>query len=85
MKKYLFKMRWLLAGSVVVSIIESVVTAVMLLFPGWLVDGYKKGLPYMEKLFAGYTVTFVLYLLMAYLGNRCGDKRRLGLYAAYFR
>ncbi|MDY6323651.1 MAG: ABC transporter ATP-binding protein [Catonella sp.] len=78
MKKYLFKMRWLLAGSVVVSIIESVVTAVMLLFPGWLVDGYKKGLPYMEKLFAGYTVTFVLYLLMAYLGNRCGDKRRLG-------
>ena len=45
MKKYVYKLKGLLFISVIFSVINAVINAAMLLFPGLLIDNYKKGLP----------------------------------------
>lgn len=77
MKKYILKIRWLLLGSVVLSSVHAILNALMLLFPGWLVDGYQNGFPYVAKLLAAYAVIFVAYLVNAYFSNRAADYRRI--------
>lgn len=77
MKRYILKIRRILCCSVVLSIVKAVINALMLLFPGWLIDGFSKGLPYIVKLLAAYTVLFVLYLINAYFSNRAADYRRI--------
>lgn len=77
MKKYLGKIRWFIAGSILLSFVEAVLTSVTLLFPGLLIDHYQKGFDYIWKLVAVYAVIFVLYLLEAYIANRVADHRRI--------
>ena len=50
MKKYVYKLKGLLFISVIFSVINAVINAAMLLFPGLLIDNYKKGLPYIQKM-----------------------------------
>lgn len=77
MKKYLGTIRWYIAGTMVSNLIEAVISAVMLLFPGWLIDNYQKGLSYVGKLLAAYAGVFLIYLIEAYLSNRLADYRRI--------
>lgn len=77
MKRYILKIRGILCCSVVLSLANAVINALMLLFPGWLIDGFSKGLPYIVKLMVAYAVLFVLYLINAYLSNRASDYRRI--------
>lgn len=77
MKKYIMKMRGILFCSVLLSLANAVINALMLLFPGWLIDGFSKGFPYIAKMLAAYLSLFLLYLLNAYLSNRAADYRRI--------
>lgn len=77
MKKYIRKMRGILFFSVILSSANAVLNALMLLFPGWLIDGFSKGFPYIGKLLAAYMGLFLLYLLNAYFSNRAADYRRI--------
>ena len=61
MRKYLHTIRWYIAATIAASLIEAVISAVMLLFPGLLIDNYQKGFSYMGKLLAVYAVVFFLY------------------------
>ncbi len=77
MRKYLHTIRWYIAATIAASLIEAVISAVMLLFPGLLIDNYQKGFSYMGKLLAVYAVVFFLYLAEAYFSNRLADYRRI--------
>ncbi|MCD8046825.1 MAG: ABC transporter ATP-binding protein/permease [Clostridiales bacterium] len=77
MKKYLNTIRWYIAATIAANFIEAVISAVMLLFPGWLVDNYQKGFAYVGKLLAAYAGVFLIYLIEAYLSNRLADYRRI--------
>lgn len=77
MKKYLNTIRWYIASTVVANLVEAVINAVMLLFPGWLIDNYQKGFFYVGKLLAIYAGVFMIYLVEAYFSNRLADYRRI--------
>lgn len=70
-------MRGILFFSVLLSSANAVLNALMLLFPGWLVDGFSNGFPYIAKMLAAYLGIFLLYLLNAYFSNRAADYRRI--------
>lgn len=78
MKRFILKIRGILCWSVVLSLMNAVINALMLLFPGWLIDGFSKGFPYIAKMLAAYALLFVLYLINAYFSNRAADHRRIG-------
>ncbi|MCD8325707.1 MAG: ABC transporter ATP-binding protein/permease [Lachnospiraceae bacterium] len=77
MKKYLSTIRWYIVGTIAANLIEAVISAVMLLFPGWLIDNYQKGFAYTGKLLAAYAGVFLIYLVEAYFSNRLADYRRI--------
>ncbi|MCD7859240.1 MAG: ABC transporter ATP-binding protein/permease [Firmicutes bacterium] len=77
MKQYLNTIRWYIAGTIVTNFIEAFISAVMLLFPGWLIDNYQKGFAYTGKLLAVYAGVFLIYLVEAYFSNRLADFRRI--------
>lgn len=77
MKKYLKTIRWFIAASIFLNMVEAVITSIMLLFPGLLIDNYQKGFSYIGKLVAAYAGAFLLYLAVAYLSNRLSDFRRI--------
>ena len=66
MKKYVYKLKGLLFISVIFSVINAVINAAMLLFPGILIDNYKKGLPYIQKMLFIYALIFIGYMINAY-------------------
>lgn len=83
MKKYVIKMHGILLASVGLSLIKAVLNALMLLFPGWLIDGFSKGFQYdVAKMLVAYICTFLLYLLNAYFSNRMADYRRINFESA---
>ena len=77
MFKYIYKLKGLLFLSVILSIINAVINAAMLLFPGLLIDNYGKGFIYIKKMLIIYSIVFVAYLLNAYFSNRAADYRRI--------
>ncbi len=77
MRKYLNTIRWYIAATIAANFIEAVISAVMLLFPGWLVDNYQKGFSYVGKLLVAYACVFLIYLVEAYVSNRLADYRRI--------
>ena len=77
MKKYVYKLKGLLCISVIFSVINAVINAAMLLFPGLLIDNYKKGLPYIQKMLLIYALVFIGYMINAYFSNRAADYRRI--------
>ncbi|MCD8075167.1 MAG: ABC transporter ATP-binding protein/permease [Lachnospiraceae bacterium] len=77
MKKYLNTIRWYIVGTIAANFIEAVISALMLLFPGWLIDNYQKGFAYTGKLLAAYAGVFLIYLVEAYCSNRLADYRRI--------
>ena len=77
MKKYVYKLKGLLFISVIFSVINAVINAAMLLFPGLLIDNYKKGLPYIQKMLFIYALIFIGYMINAYFYNRAADYRRI--------
>ena len=77
MKKYVYKLKGLLFISVIFSVINAVINAAMLLFPGLLIDNYKKGFPYIQKMLLIYAMVFIGYMINAYFSNRAADYRRI--------
>ena len=77
MKKYLWRIRGFIALSLLLSLVEAILTSAMLLFPGLLIDHYENGALYIGKLVAAFVLIFALYLLDAYIGNRVSDHRRV--------
>ncbi len=77
MKKYLGAIKGYIVLSIVFSMIEAIFTSIILLFPGWLVDNYQKGMSYIFRLTILYMIAFSIYLLDAYCSNRVADHRRI--------
>lgn len=77
MKKYLWAIRGYIIIGIVLNLVEAFLTSLFLLFPGWIVDNYHKGLSYIIYLTALYSGVFVLYLINAYFSNRVSDYRRI--------
>ncbi len=77
MFKYVYKLKGLLFISVIFSVVNAVINAAMLLFPGLLIDNYGKGFSYLKKMLALYAVVFAVYLVNAYFSNRAADYRRI--------
>ena len=77
MKKYVYKLKGLLFISVIFSVINAVINAAMLLFSGLLIDNYKKGFPYIQKMLLIYALVFIGYMINAYFYNRAADYRRI--------
>ena len=77
MKKYLRLIKKYLVLSIVLIILEALITSIILLFPGILIDTYYKGNNHILLLLAEYIIAFSLYLLVSYFSNRIADLRRI--------
>lgn len=77
MKKYIKEIRWIIVLSMFLFGVETVLISIMLLFPGYLIDTYTKGVLHIVQLIVIYGIVFVIYLISAYISNRCGDIRRI--------
>ncbi len=77
MKKYLLNIKGYVILSILFSVFEAIITSIILLFPGWLVDNFKNGITYIIRLTVLYMITFTMYLIVAYFSNRIADYRRI--------
>ncbi|MCR5254893.1 MAG: ABC transporter ATP-binding protein/permease [Acetatifactor sp.] len=77
MKKYLSTIKGYIILSIIFSLSEAVITSVILLFPGWLVDNFQNGMAYIVKLAILYVLSFSIYLLVSFFSNRIADYRRI--------
>lgn len=76
MKKYLFAIKGYIVLSIVFYILETVVTSMMLLLPGYLIDNFYSAKT-IGLLSVTYVALFIIYLIICYLSNRLSDKRRI--------
>lgn len=77
MKKYLGIIKGYIILSIIFSLSEAIITSIILLFPGWLVDNFQNGMSYIVKLTILYVFSFTIYLLVSYFSNRIADYRRI--------
>lgn len=77
MKKYLKIIKEYIVLSIIISLCEAIITSIILLFPGWLVDNFQNGISYMLKLTIFYIIAFTIYLIVSYASNRVADYRRI--------
>lgn len=77
MKKYLFKIKGYIILSLIFYILETLLTSVILLLPGYLVDYYLEGFATINLLIICYIILFILNLLVNYFSNRVADYRRI--------
>ena len=77
MKKYLLSIKKFIILSIVMSMLEALITSVILLIPGWLIDNYTKGIHFILRLIIFYFIAFTVYLFISYFSNRISDYRRI--------
>lgn len=77
MKKYLKIIKGYIVLSIIISLCEAIITSIILLFPGWLVDNFQNGISYILKLTIFYIIAFTIYLIVSYASNRVADYRRI--------
>ena len=66
MKKYLKIIKGYIVLSIIISLCEAIITSIILLFPGWLVDNFQNGISYILKLTIFYIIAFTIYLIVSY-------------------
>lgn len=77
MKKYLGIIKKEIFLTLLTGALLSLITSLLVLLPGYLIDNYKKGASFVVKLILIYFIVFLLYLLLSYLSNRISDYRRI--------
>lgn len=77
MKKYLLNIKWYIIISLLLYSLETIVTSMILILPGYLVDHYMEGAAAIRSLVIFYCLTFTVYLATAYFSNRVSDYRRI--------
>lgn len=77
MKKYLLSIKLHIISSLILYTLEVIITSVILLIPGFLIDHYTQGKMYIVDLVLLYIVIFSLYLVVCYFSNRVADYRRI--------
>lgn len=77
MKKYLSNIKSYIVFSLILYILEVLVTSIILVLPGYLMDHYADGGNIVQKLIACYIGMFIIYLIISYFSNRIADYRRI--------
>lgn len=83
MKKYLSIIKGYIILSIILSLSEAIITSIILLFPGWLIDNFQNGISYIVRLTILYILAFTIYLIIAYISNRIADYRRIKFEKAF--
>lgn len=77
MNKYLLKIKWHIIISLLLYTLETIVTSIILLLPGYLVDHYIEGISSIYYMVMVYFISFNVYLLICFFSNRLSDYRRV--------
>ena len=77
MRKYLKTIKGYVILSILCYCIETAITSVILLLPGYLIDHYQDGLQKIGLISLVYFLLFIAYLFVCYSGNRAADFRRV--------
>lgn len=83
MKKYLSIIKGYIILSIILSLSEAIITSIILIFPGWLIDNFQNGISYVAKLAILYILAFTIYLIVSYMSNRTADYRRIKFEKAF--